>query len=366
MPIFDKQAFSVITDGGEYDLSKASMNQQLSVADFDAQNNHFYVSMDRILFTNPVHSIETILDTHGYVANLENILSCLDSCLFSIHAKFTEKKNASVIRVNDYIPCLSFALPQKHKVGPLLQSFYDEVAKYDSNDAQPTALAEVLSKDARIHQLNQENEKLQQQVDQLQRQVDALSHELLQQKQKGKSDSQSETLDQLPDNTKLCRVEHIDLKKRIVKVKAVRKVFDIPTHMMDRVPEFKSRCLVTFDEAMNEPVSVMFFDSKELRSVEKRVAELLIVDDDTFKARDALRNEFQIRAVNDKEAKSIRNLHRGMHVLISVADNYVVRFAALASHDPAMFKNAIQEQLTVYDIGRNQLVIAPTPTPPND
>lgn len=360
MPLFDKDTFSIVTEEGEIDLSKATMNKNLSVVDFDAQTNQFYISMDKVLFTNPVSTIEKILDAHGFVTNLENILSCFDSCLFSIHAKGVEKSNdgKTTLKVNDYIPCMSFELPQKHKVGRLLQSFYEEVAKHENGKNGALDLTQALTKDSHINSLTKEVEQLRTQNKSLAEKVDALAAELIAEKKQKKGGGQAqENQDALPGNTKICRVEHVDLKKRLVKVKALRKVIDIPTHMLDRVPEFKSRCLVTFDDEGNIPLGVLFFDNKEMSSVERRVADLLVVDGDTFKARDSLRNEFQIQAVNPMEQHSIKDLKRGMKVLISIADQYVVRFSVLGSTDPNRFNQAVQEQLAVYDIGRNQLVI---------
>ena len=37
-----------------------------------------------------------------------------------------------VCKINEYYPCISFELPQKNKVGDTLQSFYDEISKYES------------------------------------------------------------------------------------------------------------------------------------------------------------------------------------------------------------------------------------------
>jgi hypothetical protein len=61
-------------------------------------------------------------------------------------------------------------------------------------------------------------------------------------------------------------------------------------------------------------------------------------------------------AVNAMEAETIKTLSRGMKVVISIADGYVVRFSVLASIDSTRFKNRVHEQFIVYDIARNQLV----------
>ncbi len=358
MPLFDKDKLMVISESSNADLTKSSLSQNLSIVNYDAQTNLFYISLDKVLFSSPISSIEKVLDAHGYVPNLENVLSCLDSFVYAIHAKVNESSSANGVKVNEYIPCMSFELPRKHKIGGLLQSFYDEIAKYESGETGAVELSQALESESKIAKLQREVESLQAENKHLKDQVGALSEQLVHEKKQVKQTQQEQdSSEALPGNTKLCRVEHVDLKRRMVKVKSLRKVIDIPTHLLDRVPEFKARCLITFDDEGKIPLGVLFFDNKELSSIEKRVADLLVVEGDTFKARDSLRNEFQIQAVNDLEENTIKALRRGMKVLISIADDYVVRFSVIGSTNPNQFSQAVEEQLAVYDIGRNQLVV---------
>ena len=69
-----------------------------------------------------------------------------------------------------------------------------------------------------------------------------------------------------------------------------------------------------------------------------------------------MRNEFQIKALNEMEAASIDSLRRGMKVVISIADGYVVRFSVLTSADSDYFSTRMQEQLLLFSLARNQLV----------
>jgi hypothetical protein len=154
----------------------------------------------------------------------------------------------------------------------------------------------------------------------------------------------------------MCRVERVDLKRRVVKIKHDREMFDIPTHILDRVPEFEARCLITFDQADESPIGIIFFDNEELEKLERRTADVLYVAGSTFKARDSMRNEFQIKALNNMEAATIASLKRGMKVVVSIADDYVVQFSVLGTTDTKYFNNRIQEQLLVFSLARNQLV----------
>lgn len=360
MAIFEKGQLSVISEDIGLDLSKAVINKALSAVAFDKDEKFFYMTVDKILFSDPVTAIRTVLDAHGYVPNLENILSCLDSFKFSAYIKSASKSDSETtpIKVQEYLPCIRFELPQKNKVGEILQSFYDELSKYESKISDPNKQSwsqnpEVKSEKAlkdEIRQLKEDNKELREQVSELTYQLSQEQRSL---------NRASKALDSqrvLPDNAKICRVENVDLKRRKVKVKCQRKVIDIPTHILDRVPDFQARCLVTFDEGEDIPVGVIFFNNEELGNIEKRTAELLYVKGDTFKARDSMRNEFQIKAVNPLEAETIKKLTRGMKVVISIADGYIVRFSVLNSTESQQFKCQIQEKFIVYDIARNQLV----------
>ena len=73
-----------------------------------------------------------------------------------------------------------------------------------------------------------------------------------------------------------------------------------------------------------------------------------------------MRNEFQIKALNSIETETIQKLTRGMKVVVSISDGYVVRFSVLGDTDSQRFKCQVQEKFIVYDIARNQLVTVST------
>jgi hypothetical protein len=360
MAIFEKEKLQVISEKDLADLSQASINKALSVVDFNDDNKFFYITIDRLLFSNPVDTIKSVLKAHGFVPNLENILSCLDSFVFSVHASSYDKGDAdsSPTKVREYFPCIRFELPQKHKVGEVLQSFYDEIGKYESALADPNKLSAGTESEARKNRnLRAELEGLKQINKQLGQQVSDLTYQLSrEQKSLSRASRALDSQRILPDNAKICRVEQVDLKRRIVKIKSHREIIELPTHLLDRVPGLQARCLITFDQVDGSPVGIIFFDNEEFGSLEKRTADVLYVEGRTFKARDSMRNEFQIRALNDLEAATIASLRRGMKALISIADGYVVRFSVLAATDSKHFNDRIQEQLLVFGLARNQLV----------
>lgn len=365
MAFFEKETLKVVSAENDVDISKASINKDLSAVNFDTHSKFFYITVDKILFSDPISTIKSVLGAQGFVANIENILSCLDSFEFSIYAKISDKEDSHTapVKVNEYLPCIRFELPQKNKVGGILQDFYDEIARYQSKLKKPDQLSRLISTESKIDKnLSKENTLLRENNEVLRKQVNILTEQLIAEKKSSQQESRENNVqdkgshESLPGNTKICRVEHVDLKRRIVKVKSVRRMIDIPTHMLDRVPEFKARCLITFDDEGKVPLGILFFNNEELGSLERRTADLLYVEGDTFKARDSKRNEFQIKAVNNMEEATIKSLRRGMKVLISIVDGYVVRFSVLGTVDSTEHKGVIAEQLVVYDIGRNQLI----------
>lgn len=362
MAIFEKGTYKVISEKGEADLSRASISKDLSSVGYDSDEKFFYVTLDKVLFSDPVSTIKTVLDAHGFVPNLENILSCLDSFAFAAYAKASVKGNRDAGKVTEYFPCIRFALPQKNKIGSILRSFYDELAKYESKVSEEKGPVNHADPDGRkLRQLKAELKELEKQNEELQHQVSALTLQLSrEQKSLSRASRALDSQRVLPDNVRLCKVEHVDLKRRMVKVSCQRRGFDVPTHLLETVPRFQAKCLIIFDEEDELPVGIVLLDNDEPENLERRTAELLYVEGDSFKARDSQRNEIQIKAVNDREADTIKTLARGEKVLISISDGYVVRFSVLKAAHAGEFTSHVQEKFIVHDIGRNQLVIAPS------
>lgn len=359
MPVLSKRKPTVIARKDDADLAKAKLDAGLSAVDFDDDGQYFYMTLDRAVFTDPVSTIRTVLDAHGFVPNLENILSCLDSFRFSILTRLPsgEAEATGPAKVAEYLPCLCFELPQKNRIGAILQSFYDEVSRNDGKGSGKDNSEQKKAEQHTIRKLREKNEQLEAENKALEQQVAELTRQLsIEQRSLSRASRALDSQQVLPSNARLGRIESIDLKQRIAKVKCRRRVYEIPTHILGHVPDFQARCLLTLDEDDDEPIGIVFFSNTELADLENRTAEILYVDGTKFKARDSRRTEFQIRAVNDLEAETIRSLTRGDRVLISIADGYVARFSALNATGPAEYHVRVAEQYVLHDIARNPLV----------
>ena len=64
MAIFEKGKLKVISDKGEADLSKAAINKDLSAVGYDSDLKFFYMTIDKLLFSDPVSTIKKVLDAH--------------------------------------------------------------------------------------------------------------------------------------------------------------------------------------------------------------------------------------------------------------------------------------------------------------
>jgi len=360
MAFFDKRELQIISEEARADLSGASFNKNLSAVDFDEVDKYFYITIDRVLFSSPITTIKRVLEAHNFVANLENTLSCLDSFVFSVRASCAAgaEEDTAAAKVSEYLPCLRFELPQKNKVGPVLQSFYNEISKYNLNsDDSKKPVIEHTPKVETNKDLGEELEQMKKMVTEQEQKINALTAQLSrEQKLLSRASRALDSQRLLPDNAKLCRVDSIDFKRRIVSIKADRKTLEMPTHLLNRVPQLKARCLITFDSMTGLPVGILFFDNEELGNIQRRTAKLLYVEGNSFKARDSARNIVQIKALNETEEATIATLKRGMEVLLSVADGFVVRFSEISGSESRHLKHQVEEQMLVFGLARNQLV----------
>jgi len=360
MPVLSKQKAVVILHQEDADLSRGRLDAGLSAVDFDEEGKYFYMTMDRAVFTDPVCTIRTVLDAHGFVPNIENILSCLDSFRFSVHTRLKKQPadGEGPAPVGNYLPCLTFELPKKNQIGTLLKGFYDEVSRFSDKTGSKPSSDEAKAREKRtIRKLKDEIDSLKTSNDELQKQVTALTRQLsAEQRSLNRASRALDSQQVLPANARLGRIETIDLKRRLAKVKCRRSVYEIPTHMLGHVPDYQARCLITLDADDETPLGIVFFSQTELADLEHRTAELLFVDGSRFKARDSRRTEFQIKAVNASETKTIAGLRRGDRVMISIADGYVVRFSVLNGDSELHYRNRVMEQYVLHDIARNPLV----------
>jgi hypothetical protein len=124
----------VLTDEAEVDLNRATYLVDISKTEMDSTDGSFFTTIDKVLFKGLPEVITKVLSANSFSLSLENILGCLDNLIFGVRARIYDKKedDDDPVKVKNYSHCLSFQLPSKRKVGPLLKSFYDEIEKYET------------------------------------------------------------------------------------------------------------------------------------------------------------------------------------------------------------------------------------------
>ena len=129
--------------------------------------------------------------------------------MICIHAKIPAKEQPdSVIRVSEYLPCIRFELPQKSRIGEVLQSFYDELAKYESKTDPKGKTSQSRDTDAKKNSsLEKELSELKKNNSELEDQINLLTRQLV--REQNSLSRASRALDSqqlLPENTQLVRV----------------------------------------------------------------------------------------------------------------------------------------------------------------
>ena len=336
--MFRKGNTELLFDVEAYDFSQAQLNEQLSTINFDDAEQCFFATVDRQVLTEPIETIKTVLKAHGFVENFENILSCFDNLQFPIYA--TLQKN----KIKDYLPCVAFRLPHKDRFGKLLQNYYQELKQIQLEPGKDTPEEEEPTKKdknlaAQVAALKEKNKALQEQVKELKAQL------AKQEKSVTKISRAMEAQNVLPENTKLGRVDRVDIKRRNLIVKVGRNLHDLPMVMLSHVPAVDSQCLVTLESDGKTPKSVFFHETDKIQRAEKRLAEVMGVEGGIFKARDSRRNFFQIKAENDSEEALISTLERGRHIVIYLADNYVIGFKVITGFNFEEWTDSMEEEV---------------------
>jgi hypothetical protein len=118
------------------DLGSGRYDPDLSGADMDKTQDAFWTSFDRVLFLKPMEVITKVLEANGYVSNFENMLACLDSLAFGVKAKVVKAEAEHIKSAEEFIHCIQFKMPSKHRLGDLLAKFYKEFESFESEFAR--------------------------------------------------------------------------------------------------------------------------------------------------------------------------------------------------------------------------------------
>ncbi|MCX6127687.1 MAG: hypothetical protein NTX25_01320 [Proteobacteria bacterium] len=341
----------LIFKADQLDLSKASYNSDLSSTDLDPESSSFHVTVDRLLFQKPLDMILTVLDANGFAKNFENILSCFDSLTQGLRIIALEKSPPEApIQVKSFIPCLSFQLPSKGKVGVLLKKFYSEVESYELELAKlrgkiPQGEAD---KNKSREALKNELDRLKADHSSLQSKCKLLSMQLsMAMKSQASVTKALESNNIIPPQLKSVLVREIRLQERTVLLKSGRSSFFLPMALLQSLPKPGDACLLNLKD---ELIIDAYFYEAAGRPFVKEIAEVLHVRENSCKIRTSNRKTEVWTALNDLELQSLAKIKRGSKLIISIIDSVILKIAPLGEEQRNIWSHLVQEKQTIFQL----------------
>ena len=253
----------VFVDAKDIDVKNASIDSALGKVWSDETTGELAVSLDRVLFDSLLDISARFLDPHGFSLNLENLLAIIDSMRLGVFAT-TGSKPAGDGRLvaKKLMPALYMHLPRKNSVGPLLQRFYDEIGRYESELAR---IQDLESKSKKIMDSAIRDDSGRRSVEMLRQENAGLRDELARMSQKLvaaegalRAVPSAAADHQIPVGVKSCVVRSVRPSEGVVHLKSGETQFSFPLKSLGGLPALNSRAL-SFHEG-GVPKSVWAFD----------------------------------------------------------------------------------------------------------
>ena len=350
-----KTSEQLILESDRVDLSKAAYSEDLSFAALDEESSHFSVTMDRIHFRKPLEVIQTVLEANGFASNFENLLSCFDTLTQGVRIRANDKSSGSgPILARSYMPCLSFQMPAKNRVGYLLKKFYSEIEGYELELARLRTgeLNAGPDKKQTREQLKQELERLQLENSRLQSKVSQLTEQLAQaMKSQAYVAKALESNNIIPPQLKTAVVREISMQERTVTMKSGRSAYLVPMAFLRTLPKIGDSCLLNIKD---DHITDAYFYEATGRAFKRDLAEVLHIEEQSCKLRDSKRKTYLWTVKHEWEARLLANLKRGSKVIISSIDDYIIKLSVVVEQDPGLWSQLMQEQQTVFQLERDR------------
>lgn len=336
------------------ELTKATLMPHISYVDFDEETQAFQATVDKILFKSPYEIVSAVLHANGFMLNLENLLACIDSFRFGVRAKGNPTPEG--FQTSGYFPAIHFTMPQRSKIGELLGQFYKEIDVYE---AQLAGLQDKPKKkaddDQGIDELRREIKRLREENHAHEQTIKALSSKLNDMNRSHAVVTRAlESHSILPDGMRLATVREIQIKERQLTLRSNRKSFTVPMAMIDRLPDIDDPCLIYLEDGL---IKSVFFYKNQGTAFKSRLAEVLFIQADKIKFRDADRNVWVVDALNEAERLVIHSLKRGKMVLLHLIEDQLIRFEECQESHPEIFEQLVQESISMQQIKRNREVL---------
>ncbi|NRA63269.1 MAG: hypothetical protein HRU19_02230 [Pseudobacteriovorax sp.] len=320
-----KKSSILFNDHEDILLDKASLSLGLSDSNFNEDTGEFFVTIDRALFKSPLEIITTVLEAHGFLQNLENILACLDQLKFGVVATSGGKVSKEGLVAKNYLPAISFKMPQKSITGYSLKKFYQEVEAYELaiKELQDNPEKKTPSKSNK-KDLVETNKELEAEVKTLKQEIDSLNN-LLQKAVKSEAYANQALASQniLPTQMRLGVVRDIDVGNRVVIVKSSRTTVNLPLTLCELLPNVGDKCLIQIDSGV---VTGCYFYETTGERLKPILCEIIMHQNQIVKVRDTSRRTWLVSPQNDIERDSLSRLKKKDFVLLYVVDGQILRF----------------------------------------
>lgn len=336
-----------VADKDALDLSRAALNPSLSFVGFDEELRCFTATIDKVLYKAPSEVAATVLHANGYVVNLENILACLDQWETGVRVRGHEEGGR--LEAKYFMPAIRFTMPTKSRIGDLLGRFYREIEMYEAQLVLSRDKGEKKKNgEPTIEELRDEVKKLRGENDALRASIKEMAARLQNaQHSQAAATRALETQSLLPEGMRHAVVREIIAAERAVILRSNRKTFSVPMAMLERLPAMDDPCLIYQEDGI---IKSVFFYTNNGQPFKTRLAEVLFVQNDKVKFRDADRNIWVVEALNDVERATIHRLQRGKRVLLHLIEDQLIRFEECQKNNPEIFEQMVQETISVQQI----------------
>ncbi len=345
----DAQLFIAADD---CDLERAVLSPGLSSSSMDSEKNIFHATIDRLLFSKPTDMVQTVLEANGFVPNLENIISALDQMAVGIRGKIAPRHSDGAMKqVRTYWPCLSFKMPVKGRIGPLLKKFYSEIDAYEAEIERLRAQRsgdKSSQQDTTISELHAALTALKAENVQMQRQLESMSRELsASQTNAARVEKAMVSGNLLPEDLRLAVVKEVLPAARLVSLKSNRKLFSISMSLLAAVPAVGDHCLVHVKDGT--PRGVFLFENLGM-PFRRELATVMCVEAGAIKIRLRNRRRQIIEARNETEEAIFRGLRRDAPIILRFFADQIVGMETCENSDAGVAGDLVQEQIAAMQI----------------
>jgi hypothetical protein len=345
-----KTSEQLILESDQADLSKASYSEDLSFTALDEETETFTVTVDRVHFRKPLEVVLAVLEANGFATNFENLCSCFDTMVHSVRIKTADKPQGETVTARSFIPCLSFQLPSKNRVGFLLKKFYTEIEAYELDIARLRAgeQDEAGNKKQSREQLKRDLERLQSENVRLQSTVTQLTEQLAYaMKSQAHVTKALESNNILPPQLKPTLVKEISLQERTITLKSGRTSYTLPIFFLRSMPKIGDPCFLNIKD--DQIVDAYFYENPG-REFHQEMAEVLHVSEQSCKLRNSQRKTLIWTVRHPQEALVFAQLKRGSNVILSSIDDVVVKLSLVLNQDSGYWTHIVQEKQTVFQL----------------